>query len=99
MVKGSGAGEGVYVNSAFSGARTQTNTYTAYINPYMVIQNGGAYTKHIYIGSQRVVSKLGDLESFGEDPRRIEKAGEATEGVSIDFGSKYKQSIVIPFLV
>ncbi|MCV6621577.1 MAG: hypothetical protein OIF51_07470, partial [Cellvibrionaceae bacterium] len=34
------------------------------------------------------------LESFGEDPRRIEKAGEATEGVSIDFGSKYKQSIV-----
>lgn len=92
VVKHSGHSEAMYVNSLFSGGRTQTDNYTVYVNPFIVIRNGGGYTKHFYIGDQRIVSKLGDLASFGEDPRRIEYAGDATEGVSIDYAAKYAQS-------
>ena len=40
------------------GTRTKTGKFTAYISPYMVVSNGGNYSKHIYMGSQRIVSKL-----------------------------------------
>ncbi len=80
------------MNDVFSGVRTQTNNFTAYINPYLVVSKGGQYTKHIYIGSQRIVSKLGDLDSYGQDPRRVEYAGSNVEGAKIDYATKYKQS-------
>ncbi len=49
------------------------------------------YTKHIYIGDQRVVSKLGDVGSFGVDPRREEYAGEDVSGTDVpDYKTKYK---------
>ncbi len=92
-VKTSGDGEGVFVNSVFSGGRTGTANFTAYINPYLVVSPGGNYTKHIYIGSQRIVSKLGDLTSYGADPRRIEYAGVDVDGSKIDFKGKYTTSI------
>lgn len=92
VIKSSGDDEGMYVNDVFSGARTQTNNFTAYINPYLVVSKGGQYTKHIYIGSQRIVSKLGDLDSYGQDPRRVEYAGSNVEGAKIDYAAKYKQS-------
>jgi RHS repeat-associated protein len=84
--------EGMFVNGLFSGARTSTDNFTAYINPYLVVSKGGNYTKHIYIGSQRIVSKLGDLDSYGQDPRRIAYAGSEVDGASIDFASKYKEA-------
>ena len=92
VIKSSGDDEGMYVNDVFSGARTMTDNFTAYINPYLVVSKGGQYTKHIYIGSQRIVSKLGDLDSYGQDPRRIEYAGSNVEGAKIDYAAKYKQS-------
>lgn len=55
----------------------------------MVVSKGGNYTKHIYIGSQRIVSKLGDLDSYGAGPRRIEYAGANVDGASIDYANKY----------
>ncbi|MFV0507419.1 MAG: RHS repeat-associated core domain-containing protein, partial [Bacteroidales bacterium] len=62
-----------------------------YVNPYLVLQQGGQYTKHIYIGRQRLVSKLGDLGSFGVDPRREEYAGSEVSGTEMpDYASKYK---------
>jgi len=64
----SGDGEGVSVNGVLSGARTGTTNFTAYISPYLVLNKGGYYTKHIYIGSQRVVSKLGSSDIFKGDP-------------------------------
>lgn len=68
-VKESFDNEGVYVNGALSGARTGTTKYTAYISPYLVLNNGGNYTKHIYIGSQRITSKLFNSTVFtGETP-------------------------------
>lgn len=92
VVKTSGDDEGIYVNDVFSGARTETNNFTAYINPYLVVSKGGQYTKHIYIGSQRIVSKLGDLDSYGQDPRRIEYAGAGISNIKVDYKDKYTSS-------
>jgi hypothetical protein len=72
----------------FSGARTFTDNftaYTAYINPRPVVSKGGAYTKHIYIESLRMVSKPGDLDSRGGDPGRIEYAGAGVDGARVDY--------------
>ncbi|MFV0506885.1 MAG: RHS repeat-associated core domain-containing protein, partial [Bacteroidales bacterium] len=45
----------------------------------------------IYIGTQRIVSKLGDVGSFGVDPRREEYAGSEVSGTEMpDYASKYK---------
>ena len=79
-------------SDVFSGGRTETTNFTAYINPYMVVSRGGSYTKHIYIGSQRIVSKLGDLDSYGSDPRRIDYAGANVDGASVDYKAKYAAS-------
>ena len=66
---------------------------TAYMNLYLVVSPNGKYTKHYYAGSQRIVSKLGDIESFGADPRRIEYAGSSVPGVTINWKAKYQRSI------
>ena len=88
-VKTSGEGEQVYVNSVFAGGRTNTAKFSLYVSPYLVANQGGRYTKHIYIGSQRIVSKLGDLDSYGSDPRRIPYAGSEADAVTVDYKGKY----------
>ena len=55
-VKTSGENEAIYVNSEFSGGNTGTARFSLYVSPYLVAGQGGKYTKHIYIGSQRIVS-------------------------------------------
>ncbi|GHT17500.1 hypothetical protein FACS189429_1720 [Bacteroidia bacterium] len=88
-VKTSGDAEQMYVNGLFSGGNTETAKFTAYVNAYMVVSKGGNYTKHIYIGNQRIVSKLGDLDSYGADPRRIEYAGSNVDGANVQYANKY----------
>ena len=78
-VKTSGESDQVYVNSEFAGGRTNTAKFSLYVSPYLVANQGGRYTKHIYIGSQRVVSKIGDFDSYGSDPRRIQYAGSESD--------------------
>jgi RHS repeat-associated protein len=95
VTKLSGGGQGIFVNSVFAGGKTSTSDFTLYVNPYLVAQNGGRYTKHIYIGSQRIVSKLGDFDSYGADPRRVEKAGESFSGVKVNYDTKYKKSLEV----
>ena len=90
-VKISGENEAIYVNSEFSGGNTGTARFSLYVSPYLVAGQGGKYTKHIYIGSQRIVSKLGDLASYGADPRRIPHAGNEADGLSINYKDKYAQ--------
>ena len=45
-----------------------TARFSLYVSPYLVAGQGGKYTKHIYIGSQRIVSirwfKWSYLDSF-----------------------------------
>ena len=88
-VKTSGKSDQVYVNGVFSGGSTNTAKFSLYVSPYLVANLGGRYTKHIYAGSQRIVSKVGDFASYGSDPRRIEYAGSETDGLSVDYKSKY----------
>ena len=88
-VKTSGESDQVYVNGVFSGGSTNTAKFSLYVSPYLVANQGGRYTKHIYAGSQRIVSKIGDFASYGSDPRRIEYAGSETDGLSVDYKSKY----------
>ena len=92
-VKTSGESDQVYVNSEFAGGRTNTAKFSLYVSPYLVANQGGRYTKHIYIGSQRVVSKIGDFDSYGSDPRRIQYAGSETDGLSVDYKQKYTQQL------
>ena len=79
----------VYVNGVFSGGFTNTAKFSLYVSPYLVANQGGRYTKHIYAGSQRIVSKVGDFASYGSDPRRIEYAGANTDGLSVNYKAKY----------
>ena len=88
-VKTSGESDQVYVNGVFSGGSTNTAKFSLYVSPYLVANQGGRYTKHIYIGSQRVVSKIGDFDSYGSDPRRIQYAGSETDGLSVNYKAKY----------
>ena len=60
--------------------------YTIY---HLVANQGGRYTKHIYIGGERVVSKIGDFASYGSDPRRIQYAGSEADAISVDYAGKY----------
>ena len=92
-VKTSGENEAIYVNSEFSGGNTGTARFSLYVSPYLVAGQGGKYTKHIYIGSQRIVSKLGDLASYGADPRRIPYAGHEADGFTINYKDKYNQQL------
>ena len=94
-VKTSGESDQVYVNSEFAGGRTNTAKFSLYVSPYLVANQGGRYTKHIYIGSQRVVSKIGDFDSYGSDPRRIQYAGSETDGLAVDYKQKYVQQLQV----
>ena len=47
-VKISGEGEQLYVNSELAGGRTSTAKFSLYVSPYLVANQGGRYTKHIY---------------------------------------------------
>ena len=88
-----GENEAIYVNSEFSGGNTGTARFSLYVSPYLVAGQGGKYTKHIYIGSQRIVSKLGDLASYGADPRRIPYAGNEADGLTINYKDKYAKQL------
>jgi RHS repeat-associated protein len=75
-VKLSSESEMVHVNGRKVGSNAAITKFTAYVSPYFVVSNGGAYTKHIYAASQRIASKLGSIDGFGADPRRVEQAGD-----------------------
>ena len=67
-VKESGDNEGVTVNGLQSAVRSGTTNFTAYISPYLVVSNGGNYTKHIYMGGQRITSKVSNSGIFTTSP-------------------------------
>ena len=76
-----------------AGGRTSTAKFSLYVSPYLVANQGGRYTKHIYIGGERIVSKIGDFASYGPDPRRIEYAGSEADAVTVDYDVKYSQQL------
>ena len=59
-VKEHGGGEAVWVNSKHAGTMTDTVTCSIYPNPYINI-NGNRWTKHYYIGGERIASMTGTI--------------------------------------
>ena len=62
-VKEHGGGEAVWVNSKHAGTMTDTVTCSIYPNPYINI-NGNRWTKHYYIGGERIASSTGTISGF-----------------------------------
>ena len=86
-VKLSGYGEAVFVNASDVGnVSTQTNRFTAYPNPYMVY-NGSRYYKHIYVGAERIVSKV-SVNNPDYDPRQEACAGNSLTGYTVKLQSQ-----------
>ena len=83
----------VHVNGKKVGGNANICKFTAYVSPYFVVSNGGAYTKHIYAASQRIASKLGNEDGFGADPRRVEMAGgkKISDIQKDNIGARYKE--------
>jgi len=85
--------EMVHVNGKKVGGNDAVTKFTAYVSPYFVVSNGGAYTKHIYAANQRIASKLGNEDGFGADPRRVEMAGgkKISDIQKDNIGARYKE--------
>ncbi|MCH7536105.1 MAG: RHS repeat-associated core domain-containing protein, partial [Bacteroidetes bacterium] len=64
ILKGHISRQKVFLNHKLAGGGGFTGNYTVYVNPYLVLRSG-SYTKHYYIESQKVVSKLGDTPQLG----------------------------------
>ncbi|MDO4468043.1 MAG: RHS repeat-associated core domain-containing protein, partial [Bacillota bacterium] len=81
------------MNGKKVGGNANICKFTAYVSPYFVVSNGGAYTKHIYAASQRIASKLGNEDGFGADPRRVEQAGgkKISDIQKDNIGARYKE--------
>ena len=59
-VKEHGGGEAIWVNSKHAGTMTDTVTCSIYPNPYINI-NRNRWTKHYYIGGERIASMTGTI--------------------------------------
>ena len=59
VLKSRGESSTVVTNGLTSAVITHMDDYTAYVNPYFVVQKG-RFTKHYFEGSSRIVSKLGE---------------------------------------
>jgi RHS repeat-associated protein len=59
VIKSSDGTESMFVNGANVGSFGHEKNYTGYLSPYFVFREG-SFTKHYYIGSQRIVSKIGN---------------------------------------
>ena len=62
-VKEHQGGEAVWVNGTAAGANTDSVSYSIYPNPYISI-SGDRWTKHYYIGAERIASRTGTISNF-----------------------------------
>ena len=56
-------GEAVWVNGTKAGVKTDSMEYSIYPSPYISI-TGNRWTKHYYIGSERIASRTGTFGDF-----------------------------------
>jgi hypothetical protein len=76
VIKTSGDDEGIFVNGVFSGARTSTDNFTAYINPYLVVTRGGNYTKPNQLAKTVSIKISNNIPGPGDpDPDGTGKGG------------------------
>ncbi len=58
VIKSSGGRQGIWVNGSPAGIINHDSNYVTYVSPYLVCKRT-SFTKHIYIESQRVATKIG----------------------------------------
>ena len=61
VIKEHGGNQAVFVNSRQDGVLTDTRRFTIYPSAYMTVHDGGWYTKHVYIGGERISSRMGSM--------------------------------------
>ena len=93
VVKEHGDNEAVFVNSERSGAKTDTRQFTVYPSAYLSVHNGGWYTNHIYIGSERIASRLGTMDDGLSSYDGNDLAGSGV-AVNVDYESKYNAQVL-----
>lgn len=59
VIKSSGGIQGTWLNGSPAGTINHHDNYTVYVSPYLVCRKN-SFTKHIYMGSERIVSKIGE---------------------------------------
>ncbi len=88
VLKSNGGGAQVSVNGSPKGGNGSIGNYTVYVNPYVVIRNGGT-TKHFYIESQRIATKI--LESKDGLLQNVTTTSTAPAGNrTVDYAKKQK---------
>ena len=87
VLKSNGGGQKVAINGKKAGGSGSVGNYTIYVNPYLVIRNGKG-TKHFYIESQRIVTKL--LES-SEGLLQEQAGASAPLSNPIDYNQKHSK--------
>ena len=74
VIKSRSSGRLVYVNGqlvqSLSGVH---DNFTTYVNPYLVVETPYEYTKFVYMGSRRMVAKIGD--GSAETPAKPDPRG------------------------
>ncbi|MEH0152860.1 SpvB/TcaC N-terminal domain-containing protein [Limibacter armeniacum] len=80
VIKGRSSGQKVFVNGKKKSGTSGIGNMTIYLNPYVVLKSGG-YTKHYYIESQRITSKLGGgWDNNGKGPLKTAGNGKVNYG-------------------
>lgn len=90
VVKEHGASQAVFVNSEQNAALTQTEKYAVYPSPFFTYTNGGIYTRHIYIGSERIASQVSN--SLNYSPSALDVAGHSDDiRIRVDYERKREE--------
>ena len=94
VVKEHGANQAVFVNSEHNGTVTQTDRYSVYPNGYYSYGDDGRYTKHIYIGAERIVSQVGGKPYPSPNTESVSVAGRSNGiDIRVDYSGKLDQHL------
>ncbi|MBR6104697.1 MAG: hypothetical protein IKP81_06540 [Paludibacteraceae bacterium] len=92
-IKTDGGQASVYVNGVGAANATYTPDYTLYVNRYFEKNSSGLYTKHVWLGGERIASKEGNPDSYGSNPALTQRAGEGVDGAKVRYDSLLGVSI------
>ena len=77
VIKEHGGNQAVFVNSRQDRVLTNTRRFTIYPSAYMTVHDGGLYTTHVYIGTERIASRtVSDPDAQGVSFEENDLAGQ-----------------------
>ena len=82
------------VNSVKNGGFIATDTYSVYPNGFFRCSNDGRYTKHIYIGAERIASQVGGKPYPSPNTESVSVAGRSNGiDIRVDYSGKLDQHL------